>query len=942
MRHAGSPFSIATGPQLCLPEKAYGMTVSATGSFHSCFHSYKPGAAMAAESLASIQYAAASELTVTHVAAADDARTVLTETTDYVLGGDGLGGSGTITATAAWPADDLFEIQRLTERTQLRSFPSFEPVSPRSAEKAWDKVTRIAQEQDAAIAAAQGDASEALAVLAAMAEVPGDAGSAAGAIAARVAAESARDIAVAAAATTGANASTAVSAAERAEAAAALMQAQGNITAYATWALLEPVNAADNALAIIYTDGGTHVDPVLGGAPVSNSGIFQFVLGSSAWKRIGSTQAALAAASAALANGWARQLAEDGVYSEAFLDNVAPTAINLTDGAAITFTATNNASNLEIDLVTAARTVLISTLNKVPVEQRITLRCEVVAGASAGNAVGIAFYANAGDFSAFFYQANGWFRQHDQAGLSSLALTLDPWAAGAVIDYVVDVFADGTARISVSLNGGKTWHFGGLTSVPLGPIKLVVADTMTVRFSMTQAALPAHVSSKIANDIGGQPGSRPYEGLLKAARLTPPAGLDAALTAELGVCRLDGTRAFSDLSLASQLSVQDPRVSVIYVDVGAGNDANPGTAAAPIKRLSTALQRCFGGKVKVLAKGGTYQGLSSFNQVVVTSIDQLEVVSSDGQPVISSCHQTIAWTLDIGATYFGTFSNVFYSAFDAGIVDGNGDFARLAPAADLAACRATAGTYWITGTTIYIHLADGRVPDSAVRIFTGVGGGGTGNFYYKKAGGQVYLENVELHGGYYGAYVLAEIAAPLTYFRHRGCGFKYALTNGLATQGRILAVGQESAAPWNTEDGLVYHHYSAPLGIPLAIEVDCRATSNGWNAIGTNNGSTNHDGGHTVRVNGEYSNNQNRQIHDVNGSISWMVGSAVTAPRAGAAANYSFGLVGYAASIAYLDGCTSLGGTALETLGVGSTIYTANFTADSGNAPGANVLPYTP
>lgn len=912
------------------------------------------------------RYLSASALAVSRVV--DGVETALAEGADWsaTAGPTDAGGALTLTATVAGAT---LRILRDTSRAQQTDYASGDSFPAESHEKELDRLAMVDQEQDATLADIKmrallvpigelappvdsldladgmvlGIANGRVVPVAndPAAAADGAAAAQAAKSAAQIAAASATDQAAIATAQAGL-ASTAASAAgvaeANAEAAASLAMTYGGTKGWESWPALaaSPAPTA-GTLALVFTDTGTHTDPVVGGT-VSNSGLFSYSTAPAGYKRIGSTQAALAAASAALANGWARALGEDGTYSEAFLDNTALTTINLTDGAAITYTPTNNATNLQIAQATAARTVLYSTLNLAPVEQRITLRCNVTAAASAGNGAGICFYNSAGDFTAFYYQANGWFRQHSEAGLSNLSLTLDAWAGATVIDYVVDLFADGTARLSVTLNGGKTWHFGGLTSVPLGAIKLVVCDTMTVQFSMTQAAVPAFVSAEINNGI--LPAATPYEGLLKASKINPPPGLDPAITAEISCHRLDAARAFSNLSLGSRLSIYDPRVSVIYVDVAAGNDVNPGTAALPIKRLSTALNRAVGGKVKILAKGGTYQGLSSFNQTVITAIDQLEVVSSDGAKVISSSHETIAWTLDTGTTYFGTFTNVFYSAFDAATVDANGDYLRLTDAGTLAACRVTVGSYYKTGTTIYVNL--GRVVDANVRIYTGVGGGGTGNFYYKKAGGSVYLENVELHGGYYGAYVLADIAAPLTYFRHRGCAFKYALTNGMVTQGRILAIGQESIAAWNTEDGFVYHYYSTPLGIPLGIEVNCIGRSNGWNSTGTNNGSTTHDGGQMVRVNCSYSNNQNRQIHDVNGSLSWMVGCTVSAPRAGAICNYSFGLVGFTASIAYLDGCSSLGTWDLETLGVGSTIYRSGFTSDGANVAGANIVSYVP
>lgn len=83
-------------------------------------------------------------------------------------------------------------------------------------------------------------------------------------------------------------------------AAATLAQTYGAMTPYATWALLSPATAASNALAIVFTDTGTHTDPVVGGT-VSNSGIFQYVIATPGWKRIGNTQAADADAARAAA-----------------------------------------------------------------------------------------------------------------------------------------------------------------------------------------------------------------------------------------------------------------------------------------------------------------------------------------------------------------------------------------------------------------------------------------------------------------------------------------------------------------------------------------------------------------------------------------------------------------------------------------------------------------
>lgn len=123
-------------------------------------HSYKPGAAMAAEALTGMEFDGAADLLVTHVADATGAKTVLSEGTHYTIGGSPSTAAGTITALAAWPIDDLFLIERKTPRTQVAEFDQLELPDPKAIEAALDRATKILQEvgAEAAAAQAQGDA----------------------------------------------------------------------------------------------------------------------------------------------------------------------------------------------------------------------------------------------------------------------------------------------------------------------------------------------------------------------------------------------------------------------------------------------------------------------------------------------------------------------------------------------------------------------------------------------------------------------------------------------------------------------------------------------------------------------------------------------------------------------------------------------------------------
>lgn len=112
--------------------------------------SYKPGSAMSPEPIG-FQFADGRDLIVTHIAAATGVRTVVAFGTAYQISGDGMAvpPSGTITALTAWPADDLFLIERATSRRQRAAFPAFEPLKSRDVQSVVDRQMLIAQEMDA-------------------------------------------------------------------------------------------------------------------------------------------------------------------------------------------------------------------------------------------------------------------------------------------------------------------------------------------------------------------------------------------------------------------------------------------------------------------------------------------------------------------------------------------------------------------------------------------------------------------------------------------------------------------------------------------------------------------------------------------------------------------------------------------------------------------------
>jgi hypothetical protein len=119
--------------------------------------SYKPGSAMAPEAIG-FQFLDASDIEVVHVAAATGVRTTLVPGTNYVIAGDTMAGTATVTATAAWPAGDDFVLTRRTAMLQSTVLIPQEPLKAKAIERQLDRLALVDQEHDSRLGAVEDTA----------------------------------------------------------------------------------------------------------------------------------------------------------------------------------------------------------------------------------------------------------------------------------------------------------------------------------------------------------------------------------------------------------------------------------------------------------------------------------------------------------------------------------------------------------------------------------------------------------------------------------------------------------------------------------------------------------------------------------------------------------------------------------------------------------------
>lgn len=373
-------------------------------------------------------------------------------------------------------------------------------------------------------------------------------------------------------------------------------------------------------------------------------------------------------------------------------------------------------------------------------------------------------------------------------------------------------------------------------------------------------------------------------------------------------------RVFTDFDVAALKPQIEGKTYYVAVD---GNDANDGlTPETPFRGIRTAMG--MPDRAKIIVGGGVYDRLNGFAGVALNK--DVIIENKLGEKPIISAHDTLNWTKTSGMTnVYQANRSAVNDVYDAKFINEFGDYKELIKKNSIAEVDQAQGSWYTDGSIVYVHAANSREVDDYIRSMMN-----TNNGRYI-GGGTVYLEGIAFEGGN-SAFRVENTADGLnTKIIAKNCKFKYTkLLNAFHAMG-VEAYLQNCESAYAMQDGFNYHINNGV--ICKVIEVDCVGRNNGKDGANQNNGSTNHDGGYTIRVNGDYHNNVGPNIIDVNeGAQSWNLGVSAhesLADKGLSNSNFKNGNVGK--SEMWLDSCVSFGSDySLVTQGEGSTSYENN------------------
>jgi hypothetical protein len=336
---------------------------------------------------------------------------------------------------------------------------------------------------------------------------------------------------------------------------------------------------------------------------------------------------------------------------------------------------------------------------------------------------------------------------------------------------------------------------------------------------------------------------------------------------------------------------------------------------------------------RVIVKGGYYPRANGFASIAINR--SVSIKAMTGEKVTISNSEDLTWTKTAGKTnvYQATRSAV-KRVYDKTILDEFGDYKELQNVVSIDLVDSTQGSYFSDGTLVYVHTPNSRASDNNIRVMLFAD-----NLVFNAE--TLYLEGLDIEGGKQCLRSENPNNFPNNAVYGKNCTFKYASDgNSVHVWGAKQSFFQKCVASRSYQDGFNYHIFHTIK--PRVIEVDCIGRHNGrTGADSSNNGSSVHDGGTVIRVNGEYFGNEGANVIDVNeGTQSWNIGvfSHESIATIGSVLNADFVASNTGQTKMWLDSCVSFGSSySLVVSGTNSIAYVNNnllLSPDNINASG--------
>lgn len=220
-----------------------------------------------------------------------------------------------------------------------------------------------------------------------------------------------------------------------------------------------------------------------------------------------------------------------------------------------------------------------------------------------------------------------------------------------------------------------------------------------------------------------------------------------------------------------------PSGTTHWVATTGSDSTGDGSEALPWRTIQKAITE---GANVVNIKTGFYEDDDAAFNVAVSRDMAFVAVDGKGTVIWSSNQDNLTWTQEAGpndSVYSATLANTVNDVVDLThtisgktLIDGSTGLPDpYTEQASIADCQANAGSFYYTGTTLYVHTHDSREPDSDVKPLWNVDIWSTG----MTLNHTLYLEGIEFWGDRCGYFTGTTSASNNTLLVINNCAFRY-------------------------------------------------------------------------------------------------------------------------------------------------------------------------
>lgn len=310
------------------------------------------------------------------------------------------------------------------------------------------------------------------------------------------------------------------------------------------------------------------------------------------------------------------------------------------------------------------------------------------------------------------------------------------------------------------------------------------------------------------------------------------------------------------------------KLTPYYVDPINGSDSKSGLS--PLEAVNTVGRAIALGASMVYCMEGDYNRSQGIATPIITR--NMAFIAYKGAKVnMSSWDDGNIFTWSQDGPVFYTTRGGTQSVYDSNFILGDQEgYLAYAKATTLEDCKSTAGSFFISGTTVYVHTKDGLKPDKKIKLNLQVETckitlGSNVDFFYME-GITTYTSN-----GQSGFQIRnnATIQYSGKAYVKNCVSIRNIQGNGIAFEGIKEVYVQNCGAIKCGRDAFNYHTAIVTFERMKAVEINCWSFNTGYESPleSSSNGSTAHDGMIIIRFGGKFEISRGSTVVDVNAGI---------------------------------------------------------------------------